>query len=112
MAATIGSAILINPAFRFGIMMDRILHVEPMLIGFMLQFALGIALWILPRTRPRTPSPHLGTVVLLNTGVCLVAISGWMPEILLVGRLFEFAGVLPIVISILPRIRSIKPATH
>ena len=60
----------------------RQMHVEQMLVGWMVQLVIGVAFWILPRTEPteaQRSGPLIWTVFgLLNTGVLLAA-SGAAP---------------------------------
>ena len=79
-------------------------HAEMMLVGWMMQFAFGIAHWILPR-RPAEGRGALGpvaaVVVALNLGVLLV-IAG-AP---LAGRLLETVAAIGFVVQGVPRVRT------
>ncbi|MFN3741760.1 MAG: hypothetical protein ACK4VW_03685 [Anaerolineales bacterium] len=54
---TVGSLLLAHKGFPFAPWLWRLLpiHVESMLIGWMSQFALGVAFWILPRLGESKP---------------------------------------------------------
>ena len=76
---TLGAVMLAAPSLGFGVRLDRVLplHNEFLLIGWMVQLALGVAFWILPRFRS---GPERGRVDLawlsyglLNIGVILAA---------------------------------------
>ena len=72
---TLGAVVLAHRAIPLGITVDRLLplHIEFLLIGWMVQLALGIAFWILPRFRtgPERGREELAwlSFVLLNLGV-------------------------------------------
>lgn len=79
----------------------RILHVEVLLFGWLLQLAAGVAFWILPRSLhggpERSPLPAAIVLALLNAGVILVAAgssgalpAAWQPA----GRAAELAAAL------------------
>lgn len=76
-------------------------HIEFLLMGWIVQIAMGVAFWILPRYWQK---PHRGNeslvqiaFILLNLGIWLVVVSSttlsnrWG---ILVGRLFEIAAVI------------------
>jgi hypothetical protein len=79
----------------------RPVHVEQMLIGWMVQLVIGVAFWILPRPEGHDPSAHGGlmwTVYgLLNGGLLAAALGGdpSLPAALAVaGRVAEAAAVM------------------
>jgi hypothetical protein len=55
----------------------RPLHVELLLIGWLVQFAIGVAFWILPRFGRQRGNVTLAvsTVILLNAGIWLLAMG-------------------------------------
>jgi hypothetical protein len=73
------------------------IHVEFLLVGWLVQFALGVAFWILPRFGRGAPRGKEGFIwaafLLLNAGVLLVAVQLWMPAAVLLGRLCEMAAL-------------------
>ena len=72
---TLGAVILVHRAVPLGSSLDRLipLHIEFLLIGWMVQLALGVAFWILPRFRTGPERGREGlawlSFVLLNCGV-------------------------------------------
>jgi heme/copper-type cytochrome/quinol oxidase subunit 1 len=83
----INKAVFISPIFWFLIPT----HIEIMIFGWIIQFTLGVAYWILPRflKEKGRGSATLAwlMVVLLNVGVLLVAFSGYG-----LGRSYALAG--------------------
>jgi hypothetical protein len=88
-------------------------HIEFLLMGWVVQMALGIAFWIAPRfwkppRRGNITGVYLG-FGLLNSGIWLVvagtalALSGW---VLVLGRLFELLAAAAVASSLWPRIVS------
>lgn len=80
-------------------------HAEVMLVGWMMQFAFGVAHWILPR-RPTVDGrgaawPVVSAMVALNAGVLAVVLGA--P---LLGRLLEVVAVLGYGLQAAPRIRA------
>ncbi len=88
-------------------------HVEWMLVGWMTQFALGIAFWILPRLPGPAPRGNEVLVALalglLNLGLGLVLVAAFLPWPGGggVGRLLEALGVLVFGWGVWPRIRAL-----
>ena len=73
------------------------LHIELMLVGWLLQFIMGIGFWIFPRFwRSRgNDTPVRRAFWLLNIGVWLAGLSGVFAlpaAIFLAGRIFELAS--------------------
>jgi DNA-binding transcriptional regulator of glucitol operon len=90
-------------------------HIELVLIGWMLQLAMGVAQWILPRFGARGPArgnaPAWIAYGALNVGVLLVVValaaSGPVAQRLqLLGRVAEVAGVGAFVVSVWSRVRA------
>ena len=77
----------------------RPVHVEQMLVGWLVQLVIGVAWWILPRPEAGVSRRAAALIwlvfVLLNTGVLLVALAATvMPDVLLPGgRVAETAAV-------------------
>lgn len=77
----------------------RSVHVEQMLVGWMVQLVIGVAFWILPRTE-RADIAGAGPLIwvvfgLLNVGVIAAALGsapGYPPALLLAGRVLEAAA--------------------
>jgi len=97
------------------------LHMEMLLIGWLVQLAMGVAYWILPRfykyvAREETYADPRGNVrlawaafVLLNAGVLLVGLAGWWGGVgaRIAGRAAEGLAALAFAMHAWPRI---KPA--
>lgn len=85
-----------------------------MLSGFMVQFALGVAHWILPRARhvsPPGPIRLWTALALLNAGVLVLVaspLSPFMPMGPTPGLLLHAAGIALLVHGLWPRIQSIE----
>ncbi len=75
------------------------LHIELLLIGWLVNLTLGVAYWILPkhaRGRERGhPVPPWAAYLLLNAGVVIAgsAAPAGLPALLLAGRAAELSGV-------------------
>lgn len=86
-------------------------HVEALLFGFVVQFAFGVAYWILPRTPSRASGrPVLLALVLLNAGVGLVVIAVLLGPVafVLMGRVCEAAAVAAFAVHVWPRVRAVR----
>ena len=86
------------------------LHVEFLLVGWLIQLAMGVAFWIIPRFSGASPRGPVGlfwlSFALLNAGIFATTLQYWFPNILLIGRIAEAgAGILFLVGSW----RRIKP---
>ena len=87
-------------------------HQEILMVGWLIQFAMGVAFWILPRF---TQEPRYGNVRrgwigygLLNAGILLVVISAWVTgaeSLKAIGRLLEGIGVVTFVTVLWPRVK-------
>lgn len=111
---TIGGALQIHKAVPLfdGLWALRPLHVELLLIGFMLHLAFGVALWILPKPG-RPPSDRAVWIAagLLNAGIWLIGLGGGVLQsglMELLGRILEIAAVALFASQIVPRVRSIE----
>lgn len=77
----------------------RQIHVEQMLVGWMVQLVIGVAFYILPRT-DNTAAYRSGPLIwvvfaLLNAGVVMAALGSapdYPPALLLTGRVLEVAA--------------------
>jgi hypothetical protein len=95
----------------------RPVHIEQMLIGWMVQLVMGVAFWILPR-RPGQASGRSDTLMwvvfgLLNGGILLAALGGdpALPSwIALPGRMAEALAVLLFASHAWTRQRAYSPA--
>lgn len=93
-------------------------HIECVLIGWIVQFALGVAYWILPRLdgagrRGRERSAVLA-FALLNLGVLLVGAGAVgrprLEALIAAGRMAELAAAGAFIFHALPRVRSAMAA--
>lgn len=84
----------------------RLLHAELLLIGWLLQLALGVASWILPFSRgvSRDRRMWIGWA-LLNGGLLTGLLGAWaaLPALATAGRLGELAGCALTVAVLWPR---------
>lgn len=94
----------------------RPVHVEQMLVGWMVQLVFGVAYWILPRTaaaeRTRTGPLIWAVLVLVNLGVLLVAATAAHPSfqaVTFAGRMCETAAVVLFVLHAWHRQRPYTP---
>lgn len=112
---TLGMALLIEKATPSEPALWRTLpmHVEFLLIGWILQLAIGVAYWALPRF-PDNPSrgdprPAWVAFAALNLGVWLVAFRafpGTPPVLAPLGRTLELVAALAFTVHAWPRVRS------
>jgi hypothetical protein len=101
---TFGALLLANKGFAFAPFLWRLLpvHIEWLMIGWMVQLAMGVAVWIAPRysDKPRygTLKFAWGAFFALNTGILGVCFGYLVPNgemLVMVGRVQEAgAGVL------------------
>lgn len=93
------------PAFPLAV---RPLHVEVILLGWLCQLAVGVALWILPFSGGVSADRRfLGAWGLLNTGILFAVLGNWMlvPGGLVVGRICEGVAGGLLVWGLWPRLR-------
>jgi len=89
------------------------LHAEALLIGWMVQFAMGVAWWILPKY-PRLPERGPGAPIwtawaLLNAGVLLAGIgraAGAVEGVVLTGRVAEWLAAVAFAAAAWPRVKA------
>ena len=86
------------------------LHMEFLLMGWLIQLAMGVAFWIIPRFTSASPRGPISLVwfsfALLNAGILIGVLQFWFPASVLFGRIAEVgAGILFVVGSW----RRIKP---
>ena len=108
LGSTFGALILANKGIPFAPWTWSLLpaHMESLLIGWMVQLAMGVAFWILTRFRsgPRRGNAAFVRIalVMLNTGVVMVAVQPFSDTtgLVLAGRILEtFAIMLFIIVS-------------
>lgn len=93
----------------------RALHVEGMLLGWVCQLALGVAVWILPFSDRVSADRRLwGAWAALNGGIVLVGLARWGTwlELLVVGRGSEIVAGLLVIWVLWPRVRALQGRGH
>jgi len=85
------------------------LHMEFLLVGWLIQLAMGVAFWIIPRFGGNSPRGPVGLVwvsfALLNAGILITVLQYWFPAMLLIGRIAEVVAGILFVIGSWRRIR-------
>lgn len=79
------------------------LHVEFLLTGWLVQLAMGVAFWIIPRFSNGSPRGPVGLVwlsfALLNAGILITALQFWHPNALFIGRVTEVCATILFIIG-------------
>jgi len=99
---TFGGLILANKGIPFAPWTWNLLpaHMESLLLGWMVQLAMGVAFWILPRFRSGPPRGNVNlawiALVLLNAGIVIVTLqpfadAAWLAP---TGRILETSAIL------------------
>lgn len=91
----------------------RQLHVEILLLGFMVQLTFGVAYWILPRRGIAPSAVHLvSAAVLLNAGVWLTGMGAGFQHgtVELAGRLTEATAMATFASGMWPRVQALRRA--
>jgi hypothetical protein len=117
---TMGALMLANKGISFEPMLWRLLfpHVEVVLIGWTLQLAMGVALWILPRISGARKYGNEGfgwaAFVLLNAGILGVGVGYWfggdMVLFAAAGRVAELVAGVLFVLQVWSRVKPIGGA--
>jgi heme/copper-type cytochrome/quinol oxidase subunit 1 len=104
-AAARGVAVPVGPA--------RALHAELLLFGWLVQFTMGVAYWMMPKhaTGPeRGPvAPIVAAWLLLNAGVWLAGLGQallWPDPVVIAGRAAEAGAVLAFAVNLVPRVKA------
>lgn len=119
---TLGALLLAHKGIPFASSLWNFLsvHVEWVLLGWILHLAMGVAYWMFPRFNPSKTGKHQRgnivaawtALVLLNAGILVYSASialgqyTWGP---FVGRVLEISGVIAFVLNLWPRT---KPVTE
>lgn len=110
---SLGAWLLANNGLNFAPSAWGVLpsHMESLMIGWIIQLALGTAYWILPRHTRGAPrgSPAWGWAAfwLINLGVLLASSVGLLPGVFqAVGRVLEVAGSAVMVVLLWPRVKA------
>jgi len=110
---TLGALMLVNKGVPLDTALWRLrpAHIEILLIGWVLQFGMGMAFWMLPRFwhgPPRGSETGARTAfILLNLGIWLVILGStlaWPNGVLFMGRVLEAGAVVAFAIHIWPRV--------
>ena len=111
---TLGALMLTNKGVSLSPLFWRLLptHIEVLLLGWIVQLAMGVAFWILPRFRTARGDvrPAWVAFVLLNGGLLLAGLSatlGLPSWVAVAGRLAEVAAVAAFAWHAWPRIKAI-----
>jgi len=85
------------------------LHMEFLLAGWLVQLAMGVAFWIIPRFSRASPRGPVGLIwasfALLNAGILTTALQFWFPATVAVGRVAEVGAAILFLVSSWRRIR-------
>jgi hypothetical protein len=108
---TIGALLLSNKGVPYAPLVWTMLgaHIELLLFGWMVQVAMGVAFWILPRFGNTDPDRRYGRVwpawagfVLLNVGVLLISLN----ISILAGRILELLAAVSFIVHVWPRVKA------
>ena len=104
----LGALLLAAKGMQWGswIWAFRGVHIEMLLVGWMIQLVMGVAIWIFPRfVLHRAPRRSAVTAwlafALLNSGIILACVGG---ELLLAGRLVEIGAALSCAVHLWGRV--------
>ncbi len=86
------------------------LHMEFLLVGWLIQLAMGVAFWVIPRFSNGPSRGPVGLVwfsfALLNAGILITALQFWFPVVVLIGRIAEVGAGILFVVGSWRRIKS------
>lgn len=110
---TFGALILANKGLGFYPVVWNALpiHIEVLLLGWFVQFAFGVAFWILPRLKQDSPRGNetliLVAFVMLNLGIVLIIVETIFKAQGLewIGRLAEVVGVAAFIVGSWQRVK-------
>lgn len=91
------------------------IHIEFAFVGWMIQLALGVAFWILPRFTTGAPRGDerwsWAAFVFVNIGILLVSLQdlSGIQDLIFGGRTLELLGLIAFAIGNWKRIRPIEP---
>lgn len=111
---TLGGLMLANKGLMISPSIWALLpiHMEFDLVGWMVQFAMGVAFWILPRfsNGPIRGNERLSWLAFIgiNTGILLVSLDGFMglPLLSILGRVLETAALILFAVGHWTRIKA------
>ncbi len=98
---TLGALMLSQDGISYypAIMLALPIHMEFLLVGWLVQLAMGVAFWIFPRFGLGNPHARgnekliWASFLMLNAGVLIVALELWIAPALLIGRVLEVGAV-------------------
>ncbi len=108
---TLGALMLADKGIPFypGIVAALPIHIEFVLVGWLIQLALGVAFWILPRFGTGAPRGNekmaWAAFYLVNAGVLVAALQLLLAPALLAGRILEIGGLGMYVAGAWPRVK-------
>jgi heme/copper-type cytochrome/quinol oxidase subunit 1 len=112
----LGGLLLINKGVTLDPALIRLtpVHIEMMLLGWVVQLAMGVAYWILPRwiTSRGDVRPAVAAYVLLNAGIVLLAAATWFAlggAALIAARVLEALAVIAYALHLWPRVKPVAP---
>ncbi|MCB0834173.1 MAG: hypothetical protein KDC45_11980 [Bacteroidetes bacterium] len=106
---TIGAILLVGKAVHHVPFQYLPIHIELLLVGFVIQLTLGVAFWMFPRLttitdRGRT-KPIFAAYAVLNVGILCCCLSVFeLPLLLGFGRAMEVVAMVAFVLNLWPRI--------
>ncbi len=111
---TLGGLMLANEGWNFAPRLNILLpvHIEILMMGWVMQLALGVAYWILPRYTQGLPRGNKAAAwisfLLVNMGILMIAISAFFSGtgLALAGRSLEAASILLFLAVTWRRVRS------
>lgn len=114
---TLGALMLANKGVSFypPLWRTMTIHMELLMMGWLVQLALGVAFWILPRFTRGAPRGNERLIqlafVLINLGIGLVCADTFFttPGLVLTGRLAELGAILLFVAGTWRRVRPTVP---
>lgn len=86
-------------------------HIEFLLIGWLVQLAMGVGFWIFPRFGFGLPGARGNetlvwiSLVCINAGIGMVSLQRWVPWASSLGRLLELMAALIYVMGLWPRVK-------
>lgn len=87
------------------------IHMELLLVGWLVQLAMGVAFWIFPRfglglLHSRGNVKLIwSSFVLVNVGIWIILFALWIPIMLLIGRTLEAAAVILFIVALWKRVK-------
>lgn len=99
---TLGALMLAQDGISYypAIMTVLPIHMEFLLVGWLVQLAMGVAFWIFPRFGLVPPHSRgnekviWASFLLLNAGILIVALELWINVAFLIGRVLEVGAVI------------------